>query len=181
MLKYQKAKYQRVIKRAYFPVISELIKKEIPFDLNMIYPPKERCFQKIIYPLPSELTLIHWIGLMIYSFVLIQFVSYAGPNVRGIVSQVNLPKDRGTLFGLFNILDNVGKATGPLFGGFLIETLRSVGYSDALAYEYTLLIRALFWIPYAAVWLWIRKSYPEDRDMVKEILKKRAIELSKTF
>ncbi|GEM_PF-5443380 len=32
-------KYQRVIKRAYFPVISELIKKEVPFDLNMIYPP----------------------------------------------------------------------------------------------------------------------------------------------
>ena len=118
---------------------------------------------------------------MIYSFVLIQFVSYAGPNVRAIVSQVNLPEDRGTVFGLFNILDNVGKATGPLFGGFLIETLRSVGYSDALAYEYTLLIGALFWIPCAAVWLWIRKSYPEDRDVVKEILKKRAIELSKTF
>ncbi|HII67951.1 MULTISPECIES: MFS transporter [Thermococcus] len=135
----------------------------------------------IIYPLPSELTLIHWIGLMIYSFVLIQFVSYAGPNVRAIVSQVNLPEDRGTVFGLFNILDNVGKATGPLFGGFLIETLRSAGYSDALAYEYTLLIGALFWIPCAAVWLWIRKSYPEDRDMVKETLKKRAIELSKAF
>jgi len=54
-----------------------------------------------------------------------------------------------------------------------------MGYSDALAYEYTLLIGALFWIPCALVWLWIRKSYPEDRDAVKEILKKRAEELVK--
>ena len=135
----------------------------------------------ILYPLPSKLSLIHWIGLAIYSFLLIQFVSYAGPNVRAIVSQVNLPEDRGTVFGLFNILDNVGKATGPLFGGFLIEALREMRYSDALAYKYTLLIGSLFWIPCAAVWLWIRKSYPEDRDVVKEILKKRAIELLKTF
>ncbi|MCO6042046.1 MFS transporter [Thermococcus alcaliphilus] len=133
----------------------------------------------ILYPLPSKLTSIHWIGLTLYSLAFIQFVSYAGPNVRAIVSQVNLPEDRGTVFGLFNILDNVGKATGPLFGGFLIETLRSMGYSDALAYEYTLLIGALFWIPCALVWLWIRKSYPEDRDAVKEILKKRAKELVK--
>ncbi|KPU62671.1 transporter [Thermococcus sp. EP1] len=135
----------------------------------------------ILYPLPSKLSLIHWIGLAIYSLLLIQFVSYAGPNVRAIVSQVNLPEDRGTVFGLFNILDNVGKATGPLFGGFLIEALREMGYSDALAYKYTLLIGSLFWIPCAAVWLWIRKSYPEDRDAVKEILKKRAEELSRAF
>lgn len=135
----------------------------------------------VLYPLPSRLGLIHWVGLAIYSFALIQFVSYAGPNVRAIVSQVNLPEDRGTVFGLFNILDNVGKATGPLFGGFLIEALRGIGYSDALAYKYTLLIGSLFWIPCAAVWLWIRRSYPEDRDAVKEILKKRAEELSKAL
>ncbi|USS40606.1 MFS transporter [Thermococcus aggregans] len=133
-----------------------------------------------IYPLPSELTFKHWVVLAIYSFALIQFVSYAGPNVRAIVSQVNLPEDRGTVFGLFNILDNVGKATGPLFGGFLIELLMNMGYSKALAYQYTLLIGALFWIPCAVVWLWIKKSYPEDRDKVKEILKKRAEELKRT-
>ncbi|MFA4701562.1 MFS transporter [Pyrococcus kukulkanii] len=133
----------------------------------------------ILYPLPSELTFKHWIGLAIYSFALIQFVSYAGPNVRAIISQVNLPEDRGTVFGLFNILDNVGKAIGPLFGGFLIELLMGMGYSKPLAYQYTLLIGALFWIPCAAMWLWIKKSYPEDRDKIKEILKKRAEELKR--
>ncbi|WP_175059100.1 MFS transporter [Thermococcus sp. 2319x1] len=133
----------------------------------------------ILYPLPSKLTPIHWVALTLYSIVFVQFVSYAGPNVRAIVSQVNLPEDRGTVFGLFNILDNVGKATGPLFGGFLIETLRSMGYSDALAYQYTLLIGSLFWIPCALVWLWIRKSYPEDRERIREILRKRAEELVK--
>lgn len=131
----------------------------------------------ILYPLPSQLTAKDWAFMAIYSLLFIQFVSYAGPNVRAIVSQVNLPEDRGTIFGLFNILDNVGKATGPLLGGLLIEWLMGMGYSKPLAYQYTLLIGALFWIPCALVWLWIKKTYPEDRDAVKAILKKRAEEL----
>ncbi len=132
----------------------------------------------ILYPLPSQLTAKDWAFIAVYSLLFIQFVSYAGPNVRAIVSQVNLPEDRGTIFGLFNILDNVGKATGPLLGGPMIEWLRGgMGYSKPLAYQYTLLIGALFWIPCALTWLWIKKTYPEDRDAVKAILKKRAEEL----
>jgi len=133
----------------------------------------------ILYPLPSKLNTIHWLGLTVYSILFIQFVSYAGPNVRAIVSQVNLPEDRGTVFGLFNILDNVGKAIGPVLGGFLIETLVQMGYTKPLAYQYTLLIGTLFWVPCALVWIWIRRSYPEDRDKVKEILKMRAEEILK--
>jgi MFS family permease len=135
----------------------------------------------ILYPLPSHLTPKDWAFIAAYSFLFIQFVSYAGPNVRAIVSQVNLPEDRGTIFGVFNILDNVGKATGPLLGGLMIEWLMGIGYSKPLAYQYTLLIGSLFWLPCALVWLWIRRSYPEDREAVKETLKKRVEELlSKT-
>ncbi|WP_048159761.1 MFS transporter [Thermococcus barophilus] len=131
----------------------------------------------IIYPLPSQLSIKGWIVLALYSLLFLQLVSFAGPNVTAIISQVNLPEDRGTVFGVFNIIDNVGKALGPLFGGFLIETLRNAGYSNALAYEYALIIGSLFWIPCALVWLWIRKQYPEDRSRIQEILKKRAEEI----
>ncbi|WP_297504984.1 MFS transporter [Thermococcus sp.] len=131
----------------------------------------------IVYPLPPELSLEGWLALTVYSILFLQLVSFAGPNVTAIISQVNLPEDRGTVFGVFNIIDNVGKALGPLFGGFLIETLRKAGYTNAQAYEYTLIIGSLFWTLCAAVWLWIRHQYPKDREEVREILRKRAEEL----
>jgi MFS family permease len=125
------------------------------------------------------LDFLYWALLTVYSFILIQFVSYAGPNVRAIISQVNPPEDRGTVFGLFNILDNVGKAIGPLFGGFLIEAIIAMGYTKALAYEYTLVIGSLFWIPCALIWIWIKWSYPEDRDKISELLHLRAEEIKR--
>ena len=131
----------------------------------------------IVYPLPPQLSPAQWLALAVYSLLFLQLVSFAGPNVTAIISQVNLPEDRGTVFGVFNIIDNVGKALGPLFGGFLIETLRKAGYTNAQAYEYTLIIGSLFWTLCAAVWLWIRHQYPKDREEVREILRKRAEEL----
>lgn len=128
----------------------------------------------VVYPLPSTLSLRGWIVLTLYSILFLQLVTFAGPNVTAIISQVNLPEDRGTVFGVFNILDNVGKALGPLFGGFLIEALRNSGYPNTLAYEYALVIGSLFWIPCALVWVWLRKQYPEDRSKIQEILKERA-------
>ncbi|ASJ07807.1 transporter [Thermococcus siculi] len=128
----------------------------------------------IVYPLPPQLSLGQWVALTVYSLLFLQLVTFAGPNVTAIISQVNLPEDRGTVFGVFNIIDNVGKAIGPLFGGFLIETLRGMGYTNAQAYEYTLIIGSLFWTFCAAVWLWIRHQYPRDREEVKEILRRRA-------
>ena len=133
----------------------------------------------VLYPLPSKLSILYWLLIGIYSFILLQLVSYAGPNVRAIISQVNPPEDRGTVFGLFNILDNVGKAIGPLFGGFLIELMMSTGFSKPIAYEYTILIGSLFWIPCALLWIWIRWSYPEDRDRIGELLRKRAEEIKR--
>ncbi len=135
----------------------------------------------VLYPFSTSLTLFDWIFIIIYSFLLIQFVSYAGPNVRAIISQVNPPEDRGTVFGLFNILDNVGKAIGPLFGGALIEWIIAMGYSRAIAYEYTLIIGSLFWIPCALIWIWIKWDYPEDRDRLSELLKRRAEEIKKSI
>lgn len=131
----------------------------------------------LLYPLPSELGLWDWVFIVLYSLALIQFVSYAGPNVRAIISQVNLPEDRGTVFGVFNIMDNIGKAIGPFLGGVLIEYLKSIGYSEPSAYQWALIIACLTWIPCALVWLWIYKQYPVDRDEIENILRERAEKL----
>jgi len=134
----------------------------------------------LIYPLPSEPTLLDWLSITFYSIGLIQLISYAGPNVRAIISQVNLPEDRGTVFGVFNILDNVGRAIGPLFGGVLIEYLRIIGYSNPDAYMWTLLISTLFWIPCSLIWILIYRLYPRDREEITRILEERVRKLIST-
>lgn len=133
----------------------------------------------LIYPLPSNPTFLDWVFLGLYSIGLIQLVSYAGPNVRAIISQVNLPEDRGTVFGIFNILDNVGRAIGPVLGGTLIEYFRSIGYSNPDAYLWALIVSTLFWIPCSLIWIFIYKKYPEDRDEIIRILEERIKVLSK--
>ncbi len=128
----------------------------------------------LMYPLPSEPSLWDWIFIIIYGIGLIQIISYAGPNVRAIISQVNLPEDRGTVFGVFNILDNIGKAAGPLMGGMLIEYLRGIGYSDPAAYQWALILASLTWIPCSIIWLWLYNQYPIDRREILRILEERA-------
>lgn len=127
----------------------------------------------IMYPLPSKPTALQWVFIGIYSIGLIQLISYAGPNVRAIISQVNLPEDRGTVFGVFNILDNIGRATGPILGGILIEYLRSIGYGNPDAYLWALVISTWFWIPCALIWILIYKTYPRDREGIAKILEER--------
>ncbi|HEC96168.1 MAG TPA: MFS transporter, partial [Euryarchaeota archaeon] len=133
----------------------------------------------VLYPIPSQLSLKDWIFIVIYSIVLIQLVSYAGPNVRAIISQVNPPEDRGTVFGVFNIMDNVGKAIGPYLAGLLIEILMRMGYTEPDAYMWTMIYGSLFWIPCAAVWIWLVRWYPRDKEALDKMLEERAKELLK--
>lgn len=128
----------------------------------------------IVHPWPSKPSLLDLLLIAAYGFGLLQVVSYAGPNVRTILSQVNPPEARGTVFGVFTILDNVGWAIGPVLGGLLIEYLRSLGYSDPLAYQWALIISVLAWLPCSAIWVLIYKQYPVDRDRIAGILEERA-------
>lgn len=37
----------------------------------------------------------------------------AGPNLKGMLMNANASSDRGTVFALFNLIDNIGKGLGP--------------------------------------------------------------------
>lgn len=128
----------------------------------------------LVFPFPSEFNIFIWTGLFFYSLVFIQFVSFAGPNVRAIVSEVNPPEDRGTVFGIFNILDNIGKSIGPVLGGLTISLLENrFLFSKSDSYFYTLVLGMLFWLPCSLVWIFIKKQYITDRENIKKILQER--------
>ena len=132
----------------------------------------------LIYPFPSSPSILTWIFIALYSLLLVQIISYAGPNVTTIISHVNLPEDRGTVFGVYNILNSIGSAIGPFFGGLLISLLMGLGYSRPAAYQYALMIAVLFWIPCSLIWIWIYRTYPKDRERIQSILRSRLMSRS---
>lgn len=127
----------------------------------------------VLYPLPSELGLIEWVFVVIYASLLLSILSYAGPNVSAIMSQVNLPEDRGTIYSVQNVFGSIGNAVGPLLGGALIVFFKSLGYTEASAYIYTIIAGILFWIPCALIWILIYKHYPRDQEEIKKTLEER--------
>ncbi|MFW6375656.1 MAG: MFS transporter [Thermoplasmatota archaeon] len=131
----------------------------------------------ILYPIPSTLDTVDWILIGVYSFVFLQMITFPAPNVPAVISHVNLPEDRGTVFGVFNILNQAGMAVGPWFAGSIVGVLLGMGYVKPWAYQNAMIIGALFWLPSSIIWLWLKKQYPDDRDDVKDILEKRAEEL----
>jgi len=89
----------------------------------------------------------------------------AGPNIRAILINVNLPENRGSVLGVFNLADDLGKGLAPFFVGMLIQLLpRAIAYNVAV----------LFWIPCALFWLGMSKSMIRDEATVQNSLSKRA-------
>jgi MFS family permease len=89
----------------------------------------------------------------------------AGPNIRAIIINTNLPENRGAVLGVFNLADDLGKGLGPYFVGTLILLLPRV-----LAYN----VAVLFWIPCAFFWLFMVKTMIHDENVVNDTLRKRA-------
>ncbi|MCE9599662.1 MAG: MFS transporter [Spirochaetia bacterium] len=86
----------------------------------------------------------------------------AGPNIRAIIMNTNMPANRGAVLGVFNLADDLGKGLGPFFVGMLITTLpRTIAYNVAI----------LFWIPCALFWFGMIKTMVRDENRVQEALK----------
>ncbi|MBL8021835.1 MAG: MFS transporter [Leptospirales bacterium] len=86
----------------------------------------------------------------------------AGPNIRAIIINTNMPANRGSVLGVFNLADDLGKGLGPFFVGMLITTLpRTIAYNVAI----------LFWVPCALLWLGMIKTMVRDENKVQEALK----------
>lgn len=89
-------------------------------------------------------------------------IPQAGPNIRSILVNTNLPENRGSIFGVFNFADDLGKGLGPFVVG---EILRLVG-SDSLAYN----LAIYCWIPCAIGWLLMAFTMEADEKKVEDTL-----------
>lgn len=91
-------------------------------------------------------------------------VPMTGANVRAILINTNLPENRGAVFGVFNLTDDLGKGVGPFFIGlFLLAMPALLAYNVAIS----------MWIVCGIVWLGMIFTMNADEDRVTEELKKR--------
>jgi MFS family permease len=86
-------------------------------------------------------------------------------NVRAILINTNLPENRGSVFAVFNLFDDLGKGLGPFFVGILVSLMpQAVAYNVAVS----------FWILCGIIWLFLMRTVVADEDRVTETLRARA-------
>lgn len=127
------------------------------------------------YPYPyGDESLSALLPVIIMGLLGMTFVTFAAPNVPAILSEISVPEHRGTIFGIFNITDNIGSAIGPTLAGALMAYFKDRGAGEPENLFLGLLTVSLLWIPCALLWLPAFRTYVRDKRKAREILAKRA-------
>ncbi|MGE5571672.1 MAG: MFS transporter [Clostridia bacterium] len=93
-------------------------------------------------------------------------VTIPSANIKAMLINVNPPERRGSVFGIHNISDSLGRGIGPFLGGMLI---RSHGYL------YAMLFAILMWIPCAVLYGAMALTIDGDlRNLERYLQEKRA-------
>ncbi|HVE83827.1 MAG TPA: MFS transporter [Myxococcales bacterium] len=90
-------------------------------------------------------------------------------NVKAVLMNVNPPENRGTIFSLFNLADDLGKGVAP----FLIGSVLSVRFGRVASYN----IAMLMWLVCAVAWAALVFVFPKDVERLEATLRQRAAAL----
>lgn len=131
----------------------------IPILITLAWPsPKNPGFKDILAP-----------GF--FGFIGAILISTAGPNVRAMLMNVNLPEHRGAISSIFNLTDSIGMGLGPVIGGTI---------SSIKGLDYAMKTSALFWIPCGLLLFVVATSIEKDTLKVRHKMEqiKKEIEQS---
>lgn len=92
----------------------------------------------------------------------------AGPVVKAILIEVNVPENRGSVFAIFNLTDSIGKGLGPFIGGALISNF---------SYQYALNFSITWWIPCGLLFFLIIPYINKDIIRINALMKSRAVSM----
>ena len=92
-------------------------------------------------------------------------ISIPSANVRAMLVNVNAPETRGSVFGLFNLADDLGKGLGPFLIGPMVVALGRHG-----AFNFA----ASLWVVCGIVLLASTRSFVRDQRALEEELAARA-------
>jgi MFS family permease len=96
-------------------------------------------------------------------------VSVPSSNVKAILMNVNRPENRGSVFAVFNITDNLGQGFGPAIGGLMM----SGGYLFIMNFAIA------WWIPCGLLFFLVAITIGKDRDALQRLMRERAAEMER--
>ncbi|MBD3230956.1 MAG: MFS transporter [Candidatus Lokiarchaeota archaeon] len=100
-------------------------------------------------------------------------MSADSPNFFALVGDVNLPEHRGTLFGLTNFTNGIGRSLGPfILSGFQILLTPIVGFE--LSWVYGMVFIQFFFLATGIFFLLTARAAPHNIREVKKTLESRA-------
>ena len=113
------------------------------------------------------------------SFVLsigaLAFTSADSPNWFALISDVNLPEHRGTVFGIGNLANGFGRSIGNGLTGVAANAL-SRSFAQPWNFAIGLAIFQVFFLPTGYCYWRASKTCEADMDHVQEVLRRRASE-----
>lgn len=97
------------------------------------------------------------------------------PNWLTLITEVNLPEHRGTLFSIANLVNGVGRSIGNILIGIVLRYVTTTFHAyEPNNYIITMAFFQLFFLPSAYCYIVISKRYKIDAGDVRSLLKKRA-------
>lgn len=114
-------------------------------------------------------------GAFALSFLALMFTSADSPNWFALISEVNLPEHRGTLYGFGNLSNGVSRALGTWLTVLAAALLQS-RLGALTGYAVGLTVFQLFFIPTGLCYWRAAKSCPRDMKSVRAALARRARE-----
>ena len=87
-------------------------------------------------------------------------------NVKAVLINVNPPENRGTIFSLFTLADDLGKGLAP----FLIGSVLAVHLGRVLSYN----VAILMWVPCGLFWVALIRVFPREVDALERSLADQA-------
>jgi MFS transporter, Spinster family, sphingosine-1-phosphate transporter len=148
----------------------------IPMD-NLLLPNDNHALS-ILIQLGKQLFTNPWMALLfVLSFLASAAQSANTPNWLALITDVNLPEHRGTVFSVANLCNSLGRTIGNIGVGVLLS-LVAIRYQEPTSYVITLSILQIFLIPSALCYLLMAKKNVTDIHNAKKTLLDRAENVS---
>lgn len=115
-----------------------------------------------------------WVtAAFLLSLLALAFTSADSPNWFALISDVNLPEHRGTVFGLGNLANGIGRATGTTLTGTLAGTIQTA-LPPPLNWAVGLTVFQAFFLPTGYCYWKAAGTSPGDITEVRDIMAERA-------
>ena len=144
----------------------------IPMD-SLILPNDPDALSILVHLVRQLFTNPWMILLFVLSIMASASQSANTPNWLALITDVNLPEHRGTVFSVANLCNSLGRTFGNIGVGVLLS-LVIMRYPEPKSYTITLSILQIFLIPSAICYLLMAQKNVMDIHNVKNTLKERA-------